>query len=818
VQQKQKERVRNPAPFLLYDAIDVQDNITLFAERMRSAIAAHDFEALRLVIAETVPNTPLAAAWRAFGRAVLALEAERDTATAITLLERLHNDPDTPDIIRDNALNNLGIAYEINEQWDRALRAYQDCLALRERIGDGERIAIVLLNMGILHIRGLDIAPARAVLGRALTQIAALASTPRRHIIQAALFNELGYTYLEEGLPTEAQPLFQRAHDTWAEQGDVWGQGIACDNLADVAVARGDLSGARALYQQGRALSEQAENHYQAAQATFSLAKLGIVAGEPASVTLALLDEALNRAHIANNLEIMSGVQLSRAHVFEQAGHVAEALRATQDAVAVVESLRANIAQPDDRAKLSAARAHAYESLARRQLDAGQQDAAFNTIERAKSRALVDMLARRPLRTPERVPAQWLADESEIRLRLEALYREMPEPGAAIAQGEAQLAELRERIRMRDADYADLAANTPTVASLAEARAAFGARTALVEYMISGKRISALVIDAAGVRDCTLPLTATALARCFSPLGERRYGALRGMLPDLNGQLQQPWLLDKLHATLIAPLALRAAETVCVVPHGLLHYLPFGALLPNQPVFHAPSATVQLRHSARPAAASPKTLAIGFNGARLTQAEYEAQRVAALSGGDALLGVAATRAAVLAAASAYDRVHIACHGWFNPIWPAASRLVLSDGGLDVTDIFREMRLDADLVSLSACESGRSRVLRGDELLGITRAFLYAGAASVIASHWVVDDASTGLFFEHFYQELNAAQHASEAAAIAHALMVTRAWLRDLVVDEARALLGDRAAALPPGAYPFAHPYYWAPFYVMGDRL
>jgi CHAT domain-containing protein len=283
------------------------------------------------------------------------------------------------------------------------------------------------------------------------------------------------------------------------------------------------------------------------------------------------------------------------------------------------------------------------------------------------------------------------------------------------------------------------------------------------------------------------------LARCFTGLGERRLGALRGMLPDRNGALQPPWLIDKLRAALLAPLDLDPAATLCIVPHSLLHYVPFAALLPDRAIAYAPSATIRLRARGSADTERPqktKTLAVAYNGARLAHAEDEARRVAAIDGGDVLTGMAATRVALLRDAPSFARLHVACHGWFNPVWPAASSLALADGAFDVSDVFRMPRLCADLISLSACESGRSRVLRGDELLGMTRAWLYAGAASVVASHWVVDDASTALLFERFYRELG--RGASKARALAEA----QRWLR----EQAQ----------------FAHPYFWAGFYVTGS--
>jgi CHAT domain-containing protein len=115
-------------------------------------------------------------------------------------------------------------------------------------------------------------------------------------------------------------------------------------------------------------------------------------------------------------------------------------------------------------------------------------------------------------------------------------------------------------------------------------------------------------------------------------------------------------------------------------------------------------------------------------------------------------------------------------------------LALADGWLTTLDIFN-WRLQASLVTLSACQTGRSVVAGGDELLGLMRAFLAAGAASLVASLWAVEDRSTALLMENFYRQLAAG--AGKGAALRAAQL-----------------------SLLDGAY--VHPYYWAPFFLVGD--
>jgi CHAT domain-containing protein len=111
--------------------------------------------------------------------------------------------------------------------------------------------------------------------------------------------------------------------------------------------------------------------------------------------------------------------------------------------------------------------------------------------------------------------------------------------------------------------------------------------------------------------------------------------------------------------------------------------------------------------------------------------------------------------------------------------------------LSTLDVF-ELPLQASLVTLSACETGRHVVGGGDEILGLTRAFLAAGAASLLISHWAVEDVSTRLLMRRFYDLLAGGARKDDSLRDAQRWFVT----------------GDE--------HPFyAHPYFWAPFYLLG---
>jgi CHAT domain-containing protein len=260
--------------------------------------------------------------------------------------------------------------------------------------------------------------------------------------------------------------------------------------------------------------------------------------------------------------------------------------------------------------------------------------------------------------------------------------------------------------------------------------------------------------------------------------------------------------------------------------------VPFQALLapdgetllrPGGPeLVYGPSASVLFRErtAARPLglSATPRVwetpcLALGFDGEagqRLRFAEEEASRIAALLGGVALTGPAGKREALLQRGPAARYLHISCHGQFDPAAPLESSLHLGAGEmLTAQDVLAGLHLSCDLVTLSACESGLSQVRRGDELMGLVRAFMAAGAPAVRATLWRVDERSTRLLMERFYRAVAA------GVDFAQALQQAQLFLRSLSRQQALDLLGGDAVGVDGPEQPFADPFYWAPFVLIG---
>jgi CHAT domain-containing protein len=273
--------------------------------------------------------------------------------------------------------------------------------------------------------------------------------------------------------------------------------------------------------------------------------------------------------------------------------------------------------------------------------------------------------------------------------------------------------------------------------------------------------------------------------------------------------------LRRLHGHLIAPVeatGLLARKTrLVLVPHGELHYLPFAALLEDRgrdrflieryELLVAPSASVWLALGDRPSRRAPAgVLAFAPKTGVLPATRQEVAAIARFAGGDArvLTGSAATEEAFRRDAPSARVLHLATYGVLNKQNPLFSYVDLGPGGphdgrLEVHEAFG-LDLAAELVVLSACQtalgSGRlADVPPGDDWVGLTRAFLHAGATRVVATLWPVEDQATAVLMERFYQGFTAG------------------------ADPVRALAAAQRGVLASPAT--AHPFYWAGFVTVG---
>lgn len=484
-----------------------------------------------------------------------------------------------------------------------------------------------------------------------------------------------------------------------------------------------------------------------------------------------------------------------------QDGDRAGALEYLRRAVEVLEEKRAGLESEDYKLGFIGDKNAVYADLVRLLLEDGETAQAFEYAERAKARALVDMLAGRATGGAAGGVAGGAiggaavsANASGLIAELEALERQslqvasLSDPGAATRR--AEIDDTRAAIAREAPELASLISVQP--AALSQIQDRLATDETLLVFFGAGDAAYVFVVT----RDT---LTAKALQgqRMASTVVNFRRSVRR---PDTDAHVVAG---RRLYDRLIRPIEGEVAgRRLTIVPHGPLHYLPFSALNDGTAYLGEryalrllPSASV-LEFLDKPVTAQQDLLALGnpdLNDPSLALPGAEAETRAidtGWSGSRVLLRQFATEANFKRFAGDFRYLHLASHGQFNADEPMRSRLLLTpgdgeDGSLTVEELYN-LRLNADLVTLSACETALGNVETGDDVIGLTRGFLYAGARSVVASLWPVSDDATAVLMARFYENLKTME---KAEALRDAMSATR----------------DR--------YP--HPVYWSAFHMTG---
>lgn len=272
-------------------------------------------------------------------------------------------------------------------------------------------------------------------------------------------------------------------------------------------------------------------------------------------------------------------------------------------------------------------------------------------------------------------------------------------------------------------------------------------------------------------------------------------------------------LLQKLYNLLIAPVAAQLpppSGSLIIVPYGPLHNLPFHALfdgsqflvekfqinyLPASSVLtwiqQSKGKTLQQSSDGKDGARKPLILGHSGNG-EIQRTLEEATSLAHMLDGQCYLEQDATIARLTEQAAGSPIIHIATHGTIRWDAPNFSSVLLADGRLNTIDVFNLNLYACELVTLSGCETGLAQISGGDEQIGLGRAFLAAGARSLLMSLWPVEDDATDKLMQLFYQYLLQGEGKAQALRLAQCT-----------------LMQQTASA-------YDHPYFWASFRLVGD--
>lgn len=506
-------------------------------------------------------------------------------------------------------------------------------------------------------------------------------------------------------------------------------------------------------------------------------------------------DRLLGVAQARANGEIYWLLLNDRGRIAEMEHDDRAALDFYRKAIDVVEQQRASINTEASKIGFVGDKQALYARAIASALASNQTGIAYDYMERAKSRALVDLLAAKSLTLQAKSAApESVALLGDYRQAAELAAAQVPLDMASASLGleRGAVAAKAAELKKRDPELASLV----TVGSLplAEVRAYLRPDEVLVEYYLHGDALVVVAVGADGVFSARLGAAGLdAQIRAFRELIEEQK----------SGTLAQA---QALYTRLLQPVAAQiAGRNLVIIPHGVLHYLPFAALhdgknylIADHNLRYLPSASVQQYLRPQRGGQLGNMLIfgnpdLGRPELDLPSAEEEANMIAKMVPESKILTRrAASETEFKQTAGNYTYLHVAAHGQFNGDTPLQSRLVLAadqqnDGSLTVGEIYG-LRLNADLVTLSACETGLSKALSGDDLIGMTRGFLYAGSSNIIASLWQVDDVATSELMKQFYRNIQAGQSKKEALRQAQRSLWTN----------------------------FPNPMFWAAFYLTGQ--
>lgn len=735
----------------------------------------------------------------------------------------------------DEALvaHNLAAAYWDVAANDLSLRYYTRALHIREELKDSIGLGYTHYGIALVHWTWGDAAEALASYDRALS----LWREQNNIAGQADVLNATGLALMSLGEPERAEDRYRQAMPLWEKAKHAIGQGYTRSNLGmlhfaarryeaaateytralelltgandnrgiayvrhnqgDLAAARGAHSEAIAAYGDSLARKRTVDDKYGIALTLTRLAEAQLATGGKAARETA--EEALALHRSIQNRTGETATLALHSRIAGALGDPAAAEQHAAEAVELSERTRAAISSDELRTSYFATQRDLYARLISLQMAAGQHAGALETSEHSRARVLLDAVADvRPANHP-------MLRDTERLIRAAVQRRNTKAANELMHKWSEYAAGLRAEGRNAAPEPADL----ETIR-----RKLLAPDTALLEYFAGDEGGYAWLATATQLYTARLPARAVLeeLARRYrSALTSRAESPAEETADSRAARIaaadrQLAATARALSDALLAPFARHlAARKLLIIPDGPLHQIPFAALpvasatlVERTEVVTLPSASLAIELREKPATRAAGVTVVAdpaFNAAwaPLPMTGYEAQAIARLaSGARQLTGAMATRAALLKSPMLDARIlHLATHARAESEHPALSRIALASGDeLTLADIYG-LPLRSRLVVLSGCETALGRQVAGEGTVGLARAFFYAGARTVVASLWNVQDRATAELMRHFY-EAHLKRGLSPSAAMRAAQLALR--------KDAR----------------WTHAYYWAPFLVAGD--
>lgn len=522
---------------------------------------------------------------------------------------------------------------------------------------------------------------------------------------------------------------------------------------------------------------------------------------------LGLYEQFLNEHQGSDEAKIDAIVASSEG--YEKIGMPVKAIEKLVSAIELVESLRGNLNSDIWKTGYAGEHTEIYSHLIELLVEHNRWADAFGYNERGLARTFLDQIGNQYIdvnagSTPELVETeqnlrqeitdiQMIINAEETKPLSEQDVTILDAANKNLDQVRQAHQSLLDRLKVQNPQYASLVSvNTLTLEQIQDTL--LDDDTTLIEYRVLDTHTVAWVIDKQDSKAIELTITKKEL------LGKIRY---------LNDSIQAKEFDEitaiELYDRVFAPLQpFVKHKNLMIVSHDVLHYLPFavlknsqgtGFLIEDYAIAYTPSASILKYILNKRNLEQNRILAMGNPDHSLPNAGTEVQTISQIFNYQPFIGKQATESQLYKQARNIDILHLAAHGVYDPYNPLYTRIELSadggnDGNLEVHEIYDMNLSSTNLVVLSACNTALGQQSKGDEIVGLTRAFLYAGSPAVVTTLWSISDDASGQLMVSFYRHLRQGMGNSEAL---------------------------RAAQLEILRQPqWASPYYWAAFTLTGD--
>ena len=704
---------------------------------------------------------------------------------------------------------NIAYLYFLRGEYGRAIQMLRDASISAVKANDAYQSALCNLDLAEIYLE-LNLSTEAGERGRAAHES----------------FRQLGFGYegakalsfaaiaaSRVGQAFEAVKLFAQAKEMFVQDKNLVWPSLIDLYEALVLLNEGRLFEARRLCVSAHGFFRNSAMRSKAVLAELLLARIALRISDIATAQKHC-HEALSELIKLDSPVLLYQAEFLMGQIARAAGKDEDAYQSYSRAREAVERLRGSLRGEELKLAFFQNKLEVYEELVdlclRRQ---NSSEEAFDYIEQAKSRTLADLLSK-PMHVPgnnDHGQSDLVRSIRNLREELNWYYnlieREQLRPEE---HSEERIKHLEQEARAREADLTR-AVKEATVAeaheaglevsstiSIAEIRSALPAGAALVEYFRVQDRYLACVLSPDDLH--ITPVTLQPRIQKLLQLLQFQLSKFR-LDPKYLSTFSQSLLdatqahLQSLYRELIAPIAhLLNCRHLVFVQHGPLHYVPFHALHDGESylidrfsVSYAPSASVYALCQTKQVNTAGDTLIFGVPDAQTPSIQTEVEALQSmLPNAKLFLGEKATEEVLRNEGCSSRIIHIATHGYFRQDNPMFSSIRLGDSHLSLYDIYH-LQLPAELVVLSGCATGLNVVTPGDELIGLVRGLLQAGAQSMVLSLWDVHDESTKDFMIAFYSRLEQGQLKAEAMQAAMLEVRKR--------------------------YP--HPYHWAPFSLIG---